>query len=75
MVVIVTGYTLFATSYLRLQTNVQVCWRNLHIIKHALVVVVQRVTGMNINYSISALQVKRPEKITEINATTEQFMQ
>jgi len=58
MVVIVTGCTLFVTS----QDDViftfanhcfgEVCWHNMHIILHALslLVVIQCVIAMNINY-------------------------
>ena len=69
MVVMVTRYTLFATSWYDVifafvyQRFGEVCWRNLHIILHALslVVVVQCVTGININY-ISASSSETGEK-------------
>jgi len=80
MVVIVTGYTLSVTSQF---DNIcsfvnKTFWRSL-LTQHAyystvhalsLLVVVQCVTVMN----ILALQVRRPEQNTELNATTEQFI-
>jgi len=75
MVGIVTGYTLFVTSQHDViltfanQRYGEVCWHNMHIILNALslLVVVQCVTLMN----ISALQVRRPEQNTALNAQTE----
>jgi len=63
MVVIVTAYTLFVTSQYDIiftcatQRYGEVCWHIMHIILHALslLVVVQCVTVMNINYQHSKL--------------------
>jgi len=80
MVVVVTGYSPFVTSKYDViftfanQCFGYVCWHNMHIILHALslLVVVQYVTVMNLN--VSALQVRRPKQNTALNATTEQFI-
>ena len=77
MVVIVTGYALFVTSQYDVMFTFanegfgKVCWHNMHVIRHALslLVVLQSVTVMN----TSALQVTRPEQNTALNAKTEQF--
>jgi len=76
--VILTGYTLFVTSQYDVmftfanQRFGEVCWHNLHIVLHALslLVVVQCVTAMNI--IISAFQVSRPVQHIALNAKTEQ---
>jgi len=63
MVATVAGYTLFATSQYYViftfanQRFGEVCWRNIHIILHALsiLVIVQCVTAINTNYQSSKL--------------------
>ena len=79
MVVVATEYMLFVTSQYDVpftfanQRFGEVGWHNMHIIPHALslLVVVKCVTVMNMQ---SALQVKRPEQNTALNAKTEQFI-
>jgi len=61
MVVIAPGYTLFVTSQydviFTFANQREVCWHNMHIILHtlSLLVVVQCVTVMKINYLRSKL--------------------
>jgi len=76
--VIVTGYMMFVTSQydsiftFPRQRFGEVCWHSMHVILHALslLVVVQCVIVVN----ISALQIRRPELNTALNAKTEQFI-
>ena len=72
MVVMVTGYTLFVTSQYDViftfanQCFGEVCWHNIHIILHALSLLLQCVT-------VSALHIRRPEQNTALNAVIELF--
>jgi len=79
-VVIVTGYTVFVTLWYDVvftfanQRFGDVCWHNMHNILNALslLVVLQCVTVMNLNYERS--QGRKSEQNTALNAKTEQFI-